>query len=158
MPYNNRIDLGYIQPKIISPLRFWRCYRKLCFVYKVLKSKHPEYLFDLIHARRAPCTTINNIPILIVKHSFFKKKNSHLLFANGRNKILAFVILREAFSNSWDQLPILCITPGPILDIGGMGACCRSTFFQKRAFCQLASLKRCYFSPFLMKTLFLKGR
>ena len=58
----------------LEPLRLRRWYRKLCLFYKVFKNEHPQYLFHLIPVRHSSHTSrnVHNIPILSVKHSFFK--------------------------------------------------------------------------------------
>ena len=49
-------------------------YKKLCLFYKVLKSEHPKYLFNLIPVRSTPYATrtVGNILLIKTKYNFFK--------------------------------------------------------------------------------------
>ena len=52
-----------------------RCwFRKLCLSYKIIKSKSPPYLFNLIPSSSRLHTTRNsdNITLFKVRHNFFK--------------------------------------------------------------------------------------
>ena len=55
-----------------NPSSLW--YRKLCLFYKVFKNEHPKYLLPLIPVRCTPypTRTDNNIPLIKIKHNFFK--------------------------------------------------------------------------------------
>ena len=55
-------------------LRFHSWYRKLCLFYTVLNNEHPQYLFNLIPARRTLCSTRNalNIPHFNTNRNFFQ--------------------------------------------------------------------------------------
>ena len=52
--------------------RWW--FRKLALFYKIYKTKHPPYLYDLIPKRECIHETrqINNIPLINVRHNYFK--------------------------------------------------------------------------------------
>ena len=58
----------------IEHLRSRRWFRKLCRFYKIIKSKSPPYLFDLIPSSSRLHTTRNsdNITPFKVRHNFFK--------------------------------------------------------------------------------------
>ena len=58
----------------IEHLRSRRWFRKLCLFYKIIKSKSPPYLFNLIPSSSRLHTTRNsdNITPLKVRHNFFK--------------------------------------------------------------------------------------
>ena len=58
----------------LESLQHRRWHRKLCYLYKVVVNKSPNYLFKIVPA----CNTIyntrntNGIPLMNVKHNFFK--------------------------------------------------------------------------------------
>ena len=58
----------------LESLQLRRWYRKLCLFYKVFKNEHPKYLLPLIPVRCTPypTRTDNNIPLIKIKHNFFK--------------------------------------------------------------------------------------
>ena len=58
----------------IELLRSRRWFRKLCLFYKIIKSKSPPYLFNLIPRSSRLHTTRNsdNITPFKVRHKFFK--------------------------------------------------------------------------------------
>ena len=58
----------------IEHLRSRRWFRKLCLLYKIIKSKSPPYLFNLIPRSSRLHTTRNsdNITPFKVRHNFFK--------------------------------------------------------------------------------------
>ena len=58
----------------IEHLRSSRWFRKLCLFYKIIKSKSPPYLFNLIPSSSRLHTTRNsdNIAPFKVRHNFFK--------------------------------------------------------------------------------------
>ena len=58
----------------IEHLRSRRWFRKLCLFYKIIKSKSPPYLFNLIPRSSRLHTTRNsdNITPFKVRHNFFK--------------------------------------------------------------------------------------
>ena len=60
----------------IEHLRSRRWFRKLCLFYKIIKSKSPPYLFNLIPSSSRLHTTRNsdNITLFKVRHNFKKKK------------------------------------------------------------------------------------
>ena len=58
----------------IESLRTRRWFRKLALFYKINRTKHPPYLYDLIPKRECIYETrqINNIPLINVRHNYFK--------------------------------------------------------------------------------------
>ena len=57
----------------LESLQRIRCFRKLCHFYKILKSKSPRYLFSIIPTKlRVHNTICNNIPLLKIKHNYFR--------------------------------------------------------------------------------------
>ena len=52
--------------------RWW--FRKLCQFYKILKSKSPRYLFDIIPTKLRVHNNryCDNIPLLKIKHNYFR--------------------------------------------------------------------------------------
>ena len=60
-------------------MRQW--FRKLCQLYKVLKSKSPRYLFDIIPTKLRVYNAryCDNIPLLKIKYNCFR--NSFLPFS-----------------------------------------------------------------------------
>ena len=58
----------------IESLKSRRWFRKLALFYKIYKTKHPPYLYDLIPKRKCIYETrqINNIPLINVRHNYFK--------------------------------------------------------------------------------------
>ena len=58
----------------LESLKHRRWYRKLCFLYKILKDESPSYLFDVIPKvnRQLETRSASNIPLVNVKHEFFK--------------------------------------------------------------------------------------
>ena len=58
----------------IEHLRSRRWFRKRCLFYKIIKSKSPPYLFNLIPSSSRLHTTRNldNITLFKVRHNFFK--------------------------------------------------------------------------------------
>ena len=61
-----------------------RWYRKMIFLYKLLKSESPSYLFNTIPNSNTQRQTRNagNIPCFVVKYDYFK--NSFFSFCNNR--------------------------------------------------------------------------
>ena len=57
-----------------EPLQQRRWYRKLCYFFKLIKSKSPKYLFNNIPTVRSTYRTrnIDNIPQFNVRHTFFR--------------------------------------------------------------------------------------
>ena len=55
-----------------------RWFRKLCFFFKILKNKSPDYLFRIIPQRRSSYITRNSeeIPLFKTKHNFYKNSFS----------------------------------------------------------------------------------
>ena len=93
-----------------------RCrYRKLCLFYKVFKTEHPEYLFNLIPVRSTPYATrtAGNIPLIKTNHYFFKKIffPSAIIEWNNLDPILetlrVFQSLKKKYLISYDLLQIL---------------------------------------------------
>ena len=58
----------------LETLQQWRCYRKLCCFYKILKSQSPKYLYSIIPIHNMSYRTrqCNKVPAINVKHDFFK--------------------------------------------------------------------------------------
>ena len=58
----------------LETLKLRRWYRKMCLLYKILKSKSPSYLFNSIPKSNAHRQTrnSNNIPSFFAKHDYFK--------------------------------------------------------------------------------------
>ena len=58
----------------LEALRDRRWFIKLCLLCKILENENPKYLFSLIYIRRLLYSTQNtrNIPLLNIKHNFFK--------------------------------------------------------------------------------------
>ena len=57
-----------------EPLQQWRWYRKLCYFFKLIKTKSLKYLFNNIPTIRSTYRTrnIDNIPQFNVRHTFFR--------------------------------------------------------------------------------------
>ena len=51
-----------------------RLYRKLCYLYKIVVNKSPNYLFKVVPASNTIYNTrnTNDIPLMNIKHNFFK--------------------------------------------------------------------------------------
>ena len=62
----------YQELRLESLNRRW--FRKLCQFYKILKSKSPRYLFDIIPTKLRAYNTryCDNIPLLKIKHNYFR--------------------------------------------------------------------------------------
>ena len=62
----------YQELRLESLNRRW--FRKLCQFYKILKSKSPRYLFDVIPTKLKVHNTryCDNIPLLKIKHNYFR--------------------------------------------------------------------------------------
>ena len=58
----------------LESLKSRQWYRKLCLFFKLIKDKHPSYLFDMIPKVLSTRTTRNhnNIPLFNVKHEYFR--------------------------------------------------------------------------------------
>ena len=58
----------------LKSLKSRRWYRKMIFLYKVLKNESPKYLFDCIPKNNSQRVTRNtgNIPLFNLKHDYFK--------------------------------------------------------------------------------------
>ena len=58
----------------LESLQLRRWFRKLSCFYKLFKSEHPHYLFELIPSRNSSYITRNmhNIPFFKTRHTFFK--------------------------------------------------------------------------------------
>ena len=58
----------------LESLESRRWFRKLCFFFKILKNKSPDYLFRIIPQRRSSYITRNSdeIPLFKAKHNFHK--------------------------------------------------------------------------------------
>ena len=72
-------------------LRVHPWYRKHCLFNKVLNNGHPQYLFNLIPAKRTLYSTRN---ALMQITTFLKNFFFHLLLMNGTNYILALKKLK----------------------------------------------------------------
>ena len=69
----------------LESLKSRRWYRKMSFLYKVLKSESPSYLFNTIpnsNNRQHQTRNSGNIPSFFAKHDYFK--NSFFPFCNNR--------------------------------------------------------------------------
>ena len=107
----------------LETLKSRRCYRKMSFLYKVLKNESPSYLFQNIpNAQRQSHRQTRNsgkIPSIVVKHDYFKNsffpsaiiewnkldcyiKNSDS-FAIFKKRILEFIRPKpNSIFTSWD--------------------------------------------------------
>ena len=58
----------------LESLESRRWFRKLCFFFKILKNKSPDYLFKIIPQRRSSYITRNSneIPLFKTNHNFYK--------------------------------------------------------------------------------------
>ena len=58
----------------LKSLQHCRCYRKLCYLYKIAVNKSPNYLFKVFPSSNTIYNTSNsdNIPLMNIKHNFLK--------------------------------------------------------------------------------------
>ena len=58
----------------VEPLQHRRWYRKLCYLYKIVVNKSPNYLFKIVSASNNIYNTrnTNDVPLMNVKHNFLK--------------------------------------------------------------------------------------
>ena len=58
----------------LESLQHRRWYRKLCYLYKIVVNKSPNYLFKVVPASNTiyNIRNTNDIPLMNIKHNFFK--------------------------------------------------------------------------------------
>ena len=68
------------RPPLMAPYIFYRLHRKLCYLYKTVVTKSPNYLFKVVCSNKTIYKARNtkDIPLKNIKYNFFKKTFSPL--------------------------------------------------------------------------------
>ena len=93
----------------LESLQHRRWYRKLCYLYKIVVNKSPNYLFKIVPAGNTIYNTrnTNDIPLMNVKHNFFKNTFPSTIIEWNKLEPAILIPLKKAFLSSSDLLQIV---------------------------------------------------